>query len=484
MTVAPALELRSVDKSFGAVTALQGASLIARAGALHMLLGENGAGKTTLLRIAAGFLRPDSGEVIINGTSVRWRSRAEALRAGIGAVEQHFSLVPAMTVAENVLLATEGPFSRYSPRAAAERVARIAQSANLPVEPGALVGDLSVAAQQRTEIVKALATDASLLILDEPTAVLTPIESEDLFRWLRSFVETGRTAVVITHRIREALQHGDSLAVLRGGRTVLTGDRDELSRDQVVSAIMGAPTSTSVAPRRLRSTLPAGEILATLRKVTVADDGEVSRLQDVDLEIRRGEIIGVAGVEGSGQHELLRLLAGRLCPTSGSVSLPERVGFIPEDRLRDALVATMSLTENQAIRGLGARAGLIDWSAMASATRASIDAFSVRTRDERQIAATLSGGNQQKFVLARELGEQPSMIVAENPTRGLDVRSSVDVMAQLATASDAGSAVVLYSSDLEDLIGFVDRLLVCFSGTVKEVTPDFEAAGSAMLGAR
>jgi ABC-type uncharacterized transport system ATPase subunit len=481
--VAPALELRSVDKRFDSVAALNGASLTAAAGTLHVLLGENGAGKTTLLRIAAGFLRPDSGEVFLNGTAVRWRSRAEALHAGVGAVEQHFSLVPTMTVAENVLLATEGPLSRYSPRAAEDRVAHLARTAGLSVVPNAIVGDLPVAAQQRTEIVKALATNASLLILDEPTAVLAPTESDDLFTWLRSFVATGKTAVVITHRIREALRHGDSLTVLRGGQTVLTAVRDELSRDQVVAAIMGAPATS--APRvRPRATAHGGESVASLRQAAVAVDGEVSRLQGVDLDIRRGEIIGVAGVEGSGQQELLRVLAGRLPPTSGTISLPPRVGFIPEDRLRDALVAEMSLTENHAIRDLGGRTGVIDWPAAAAAAREALAAFSVHARDENQVAATLSGGNQQKFVLARELGAQPPMIVAENPTRGLDVRASADVMDQLAAASNAGAAVVVYSSDLEDLIGFVDRLLVCFGGSVREVDPTFEAAAGAMLGTR
>jgi simple sugar transport system ATP-binding protein len=481
---APALELRSVHKRFGDVVALQGASLVVPSGTLHMLLGENGAGKTTLLRIAAGFLRPDQGELFVGGTPIQWRTRAAALRAGVAAVEQHFSLVPEMTVAENVSLAASRPFSRFDPQRAAERVRRLASATGLPVEPEARVGSLTVAAQQRAEILKALASDAPLLILDEPTAVLSPGEGEELFKWLRSFVASGKTAVVITHRIREAMTHGDALTVLREGRTALTAATRELSQEQLLAAIMGTRHPATRPPVAPRSGPGNGEPVAVLRDVSVVDESGVSRLRGVNLELRRGEIVGVAGVEGSGQRELLRVLSGRCRPTSGSATLPARCGFIPEDRLRDAIIGEMSLTENRAIRGLGVRAGIIDWKAEAEATASGMAAFYVRAHDTAQPAATLSGGNQQKFVLFRELGDDPPLIVAESPVRGLDVYASAAVLSRLGAARAVGSTVVMYSSDLEDLIGFADRILVCFAGTVSEVANNFEAAGTAMLGLR
>jgi ABC-type uncharacterized transport system ATPase subunit len=483
VTAALALDLRSVTKRFGSVAALSGASLAATAGSLHVLLGENGAGKTTLLRVASGFLRADSGEVLVQGVQTHWRSRAQALRAGVAVVEQHFSLVPAMTVAENVALSADGPFAWYSPTDAASRVVRIAQSVGLQVDPHAVVATLSVAAQQRAEIVKALASDASLLILDEPTAVLTPAESDELFTWLRAFVASGRTAVVITHRIREALQHGDALTVLREGRTVLQAGRGEVSREVLISAIMGSGTSPTVRPTP-QAAASAGEVVASLRSVSVTGLTGVPTLREVTTEIRRGEIVGVAGVEGSGQRELLRVLAGRLVPSSGTVMAPAQVAFIPEDRHHDALIGEMSLSENLALQGIGSRRGRIDWTAVARETRAAVAAYSVRAESEHQAAGTLSGGNQQKFVLARELSNYPALIVAENPTRGLDVRAAADVMTQLMAARGEGSSVILYSSDVEDLVGFADRVLVCYAGSVASVSNDLTSIGNAMLGVR
>jgi ABC-type uncharacterized transport system ATPase subunit len=480
----PALELRAIEKRFGPTVALAEASLSVRTGALHMLLGENGAGKTTLLRIASGFLAPDLGTRLLNGQPVAWKSRAEGLRAGIAVVEQHFSLVPAMTVAENVALGSASLLSRHSVRGAADRVRRVAESVGLQTDPEAYVASLSIAAQQRAEIVKALATDASILILDEPTAVLSPAESDDLFAWLRRFVATGKTAIVITHRLREAMRHGDALTVLRGGRTVLAAERGAVGEADVVSAILGESTATARSVRNSRVGVSVeGPATAVLDNVTVRDAGGIVRLRNVSLSLRAGEIIGVAGVEGSGQRELLRILAKRLVPSEGRAQLPASPAFIPEDRLRDAMIAGMSVTENWVLRGLGERRGWIAWQDLETSAKNAIEQFSIRVAGTRSHSGSMSGGNQQKFVVARELDGSPGLVVAENPSRGLDIRATAEVFERLRSARDAGATVVVHSTDLEDLVAVADRMLVCFAGTVREVACDLDSIGTAMLGA-
>lgn len=478
------LELLGIHKQFGQTVALAGATLRVARGSLHMLLGENGAGKTTLLNVAAGLVRPDGGGMLLNGSPVRWRGPGAARRAGVRAVQQHFSLIPAMTVAENVMLTWHGPFSRYSPSGAADAIEHVAASAGLGVDPRAIVGNLPVAAQQRVEIVKALAPGASLLILDEPTAVLSPAESADLFGWLQRYVAEGRAAVVITHRIHEAMEHGDSITVLRAGRTALAAPRETLTAATVMGAILGDRFDESVGSMSDRAGVAVrrGPVVASLSDVMVADTRGTARLRDTNLSIHAGEVVGVAGVEGSGHHELLRVLAGRLPVSSGSVALAPTTGFVPEDRLRDALLGELSLVDNHALRGAGARRGIVDWAAMESTVTAAMRVFDVRASGSDQPAATLSGGNQQKFVLARELDGMPALVVAENPTRGLDVRASRTVMAELLAARNRGAAVVVYSNDIEDLVAIADRVLVCFAGTVREVPPVFNAIGAAMLG--
>jgi ABC-type uncharacterized transport system ATPase subunit len=480
----PALELRAIEKRFGSTVALSGASLSVRGGTLHMLLGENGAGKTTLLRVASGFLSPEAGGVTLVGRAAAWHSRADGLRAGIAVVEQHFSLVPAMTVAENVALGSAPLTSRYSPRQAAERVRRIAESVGLQTDPEARVSDLPVAAQQRAEIVKALATDASILILDEPTAVLSPAESDDLFAWLRKFVSSGKTAIVITHRLREAMRHGDALTVLRGGKTVLVAERGTVTEHDLVTAILGGGADAVVRPVQAPPVARLDErpAVAELDAVTVRDVSGVVRLRSVSLSVQAGEIIGVAGVEGSGQRELLRLLAGRLVPSEGIVRIPDAPAFIPEDRLRDAMIAGMSVIENWALRGLGERRGWMRWNSVASTATRAVERHAIRVGGVRAGAGSMSGGNQQRLVVARELDGAPPLIVAENPTRGLDIRAAAEVLERLRAARDGGAGIVLHSTDLEDLVGIADRMLVCFSGTVREVPCDLDAIGTAMLG--
>jgi ABC-type uncharacterized transport system ATPase subunit len=484
-----ALSLRDIHKRFGSTVALDGAHLDVRAGTLHALLGENGAGKTTLMRLAFGMLQPDRGTIHLDGVPRRWRSSADALHAGVGMVHQHFLLVPAMTVAENIELGRGGAFGGFlggfDPRVAADRVRSLAADTGLTIDPDAKAGDLPVGAQQRLEILKALSHDARVLILDEPTAVLSPHETRDLYQWLQRFVASGKTVVLITHKVREALELADHLTVLRRGRTVLEGTTHTLSERDVLAALLGdAPAvprdSGGVVPSAARDERRA-EVLA-LHEVTVTDEGGVERLRAATLAVRGGEILGVAGVEGAGQLELLRVLAGRCAASSGSVRTAERLGFVPEDRQRDAVIGEWSLIENFALKDAGHATGVMQWDAVGDLASQGVRAYDVRTPGVATPMGALSGGNQQKFVLARELSGDPQALIVENPTRGLDVRASEQVVAALRAARAAGVAVVVYSSDLDEILAIADRMAVCFAGRVREVAVDRDAVGRAMVG--
>jgi simple sugar transport system ATP-binding protein len=473
------LELEHIAKRFGRVGALTDASLRARPGSVHALLGENGAGKTTLVRIAFGELRPDSGRVSIDGIPVHLASPADALARGIGMVHQHFTAVPAMTVAENVALAS-GTRGRFRPAEARDLVVKLCEEVGFTLDPGAVAAELSVGMQQRLEIVKALARGARVLILDEPTAVLAPPEVEELLAMLRRFASRGNAAVIITHKLHEALSVADDITVLRHGRTTLSARAADTDTDRLTAAMLGESKVT--APERTAQA-PEGEIVIDARDLVLTDDRGVVRVRGASLVVHAGEILGVAGVEGAGQHELLRALARRLRPTSGSLRAPERIGFIPEDRHRDALVMDFSLAENVALAGAGTARGRIDWSAIERRTGELVEHYGIVASGVRAPASSLSGGNQQKLVLARELDGTPRALVAENPTRGLDIAATAALQRQLLEARDGGMAIVLYSSDLDEVLALADRLVVMFEGRPTEVTLDRDAAGRAMLGA-
>ena len=475
----PSLSLDAITKRFGATLALDNASLAVRGGSLHALLGENGAGKTTLMRLAFGMTQPDAGVISLNGTPCHWRSSAEAISAGIGMVHQHFLLVPAMTIAENVALGDRGLFTGFSPREAANRVRGIGTETGLVLNPDSRAGDLPVSAQQRLEIVKALARNVQLLILDEPTAVLTPREAQELYVWLRGFVTRGGTVVLITHKVREALTIADDVTVLRRGHRVLSASAATLNEAAIVEAMIGESIDASSMP------MPSvvGPVVLRITDVAVDDDQGVRRLTEATLDVAAGEIIGIAGVEGAGQHELLRVLAGRVKPTIGQIRIPDRVGFVPGDRHRDALIPEMTLVENLALKDANFRTGIMQWNAIRSQTAALVQGHDVRTADITAPVASLSGGNQQKFVLARELAGGPPALIAENPTRGLDVRATAQVLLQLRQARAQGVAVVVYSSDLDEILALADRMVVCFDGRVIPTPVDVDAVGRAMIGA-
>ena len=488
---APALlALEHIAKRFGRVDALTDASLRARPGTVHALLGENGAGKTTLMRIAFGELRPDTGTIRIEGRPVRLASPADALARGIGMVHQHFTAVPAMTVSENVALAS-GTHGRFRPAEARARVMELCKEVGFTLDPDAVASELSVGMQQRLEIVKALARGARVLILDEPTAVLAPAEAEELLEMLRRFAARGNAAVIITHKLREALSVADDITVLRHGRTVLSTRATDTDTGKLSRAMLGG--SEIAAPRRDRE---AGEVDANANSddstraavidahdLVLNDDRGVTRVRGVTLSVHSGEILGVAGVEGAGQHELLRALAGRMKPTAGSLRIPERLGFVPADRHRDALVLDFTLAENVALVGAGNARGRMRWPAIERRTGELLARYGIVASGVRAPASSLSGGNQQKLVLARELDGAPLALVAENPTRGLDIAATAALQRYLLEARDAGMAIVLYSSDLDEVLTLADRLVVMFEGRSRDVPLDRELAGRAMLGA-
>ncbi len=476
-----ALSLRDISKRYGATQALDRATLNVRRGTLHALLGENGAGKTTLMRLAFGMAQPDAGTIQVDGQLCVWRSSADALRAGVGMVHQHFLLVPAMTVAENISLGRGGMFSGFDPRAAAERVAALVAETGLAIDPTARAGELPVGAQQRLEILKALSHDARVLILDEPTAVLSPQETQDLYAWLRRFVESGRTVVLITHKVREALQIADDITVLRRGRTVLQVPAKDASEIEVLAALLGEATTLTAPHVRTPARLSAVPVL-TVDDVRVRDSRGTDRLKGVKVRVFGGEILGVAGVEGAGQLELLRVMAGRCAPYAGSATRPAQIGFVPEDRHRDAVIGAWTLVENFALKDAGTASGTLAWRGYAARAEAGVRTQDVRTNSVHNSMASLSGGNQQKFVLARELEGTPAALIVENPTRGLDVRAASQVLDALRAARDAGVAVVIHSSDLDELFSVSDRMVVCFAGTVRDVAVDRHAVGRAMVG--
>lgn len=483
LALTPALELSNVTKHYGRTTAVASANLVVRPGTVHALLGENGAGKTTLMRVAYGMVRADAGEIRVAGRKIFLATPADAIHAGIGMVHQHFTLVPAMTVAENIALGGHG---RLRAAEIVNRVEDLAERTGFTLNPHARIEDLAVGAQQRVEIAKALARNAKVLILDEPTAVLAPAETEDLLRWLRMYVEEGRSVILITHKLRDALSVADDLTVLRSGRTVFSGAAVASSVQQLTSAMLGSalvPEKTATADRHA----DAGAPVITAERVSIIDSSGRVCVREASLMVRAGERVGIAAVEGSGQRELLRALAGRLSISSGRLELPAVVGFVPEDRHADALLLDASLVENIALRGAGQRQGIMPWRTLRSVTSDLIEQHDVRARDASQPARTLSGGNQQKLVFARELEattDQPAphALVVENPTRGLDVHASRAVHDRLREASANGTAVLLYSSDLDEVLALATRVVVMFGGTLLDTPLDRRVIGEAMLG--
>jgi simple sugar transport system ATP-binding protein len=477
------LELLAISKRFGSVHALRGADFVLQAGQVHALLGENGAGKSTLMEIAYGMIPADGGEIRIGGEAVIVRSPRDSRAHGVGMVHQHFTSVPALTVAENIQLAGG---RAGAPGGGPSRVLDILWQG---LDPSAPVEGLSVSLKQRLEIVKALSTGARILLLDEPTAVLAPPEVEELLRTIRAFAAEGGAVVLITHKLDEVFACADQVTVLRHGRVTFGGALAGQTGATLAAAMIG-----TASPPVSRIPVPAGPAadapeIVRLSGVTIRPlEARGAGVRSGTLVLRAGEIVGVAALEGSGQRELLLAIAGLLRPTAGELMVRGRVALVPEDRTTEGLIPELTLTENVAL-ALGADAAWVhgpwlDWAAAGRRTAELLPAFDVLAPGPDTPAGMLSGGNQQKLILARALEGHPDALVVENPTRGLDIRGTAAIHQRLREAAVAGLAVLVYSSDLDEVMQLGVRIVVMARGELREMPAGAkrEEVGAAMLG--
>ena len=474
----PFVALDHVTKRFEAHVALDGVSLAFRTGELHAVVGENGAGKSTLMNILFGLHEPDEGAVLVEGREVRHRRPSDAIAHGIGMVHQHFKLVPSFTVAENLRLAV---LPRVRRRLKRDRdIAAAAAGFGLAIDPGAETGALPLAIQQRVEILKALLNEARLLILDEPTTILNPREAEALYAVLRRLARAGHAVVVVTHHLEEVLAHSDRVSVIRHGRLIGSAPTASLDKEQLVQQIVGR--AVALDGRLPGRDAPLGREELRLDAVAVQGTAFSAGLRGLGLTLRSGEVVGIAGVEGNGQRELFEVLSGLRRPDSGIVHVAgggAAVGLVPEDRHTEGLVLDLPVSLNLLLDRLDrapfARFGRLSHRAIADRARAMADTYDVRSAGLDLPARLLSGGNQQKIVIGRALSGDIRVLVVYQPTRGLDVAASEDVLRRIRAAANAGLAVLLISSNLPEIIRASDRVLVLYEGRIAGEVPGAEA---------
>ncbi|HEY2298805.1 MAG TPA: ABC transporter ATP-binding protein [Jatrophihabitans sp.] len=494
------LELRGITKRFGSLTANDSVDLVVEPGEIHALLGENGAGKSTLMNVLYGLYEPDEGEIVVDDKPVTFKGPGDAIRAGIGMVHQHFMLIPVFTVTENVMLGHEqNTFGFLARRRARREVAAISKRYGLEVPPDALLADLPVGVQQRVEILKALTHDAKLLVLDEPTAVLTPRETEDLMTVMRSLRDAGTSIVFISHKLNEVRGIADRITVIRRGKVVGTAEPTATS-NELAAMMVGRPVQLVIDKEPAKP----GEISLDVENLTVVDDTGIVLVDDVSFSVRAGEIYAIAGVQGNGQTELTEALVGLRRPASGRISIDGRnvgeldtdaildigVGYVPEDRLHDGLVGAFSVAQNLVLdtydKAPFASRGALNLAEIERHAKQRVDEFDVRPPVVAAAASTLSGGNQQKVVLARELSRPLKVLIVAQPTRGLDVGSMEFVHRRIVGERDNDTAVVLVSTELDEVLGLADRIAVMYRGKIAGEVPagtSAEQIGLLMAGA-
>ena len=489
--MAPILELKGITKRFPGVLANDHIDLTLEPGEIHALLGENGAGKTTLMNILYGLYQPDEGEIVVNGQEIEVHSPTDAISAGIGMVHQHFMLIPVFTVTENIMLGEESVrYGGWLDRAsAAARITDISQRFDLEVDPDSHVEDLPVGVQQRVEIIKLLYRQADILILDEPTAVLTPHEADELFGILRSLAGQGKSIIFITHKLREVLEVADRITVIRRGQVIGTTTPQEANRNQLAEMMVGREVTLEVE----KQTAEVGQQVLKVENLSVIDDRDQLAVDGVSFEVFSGEVFGVAGVQGNGQTELVQALTGLRESVAGRITLLDHdithaspreiteagVGHVPEDRQRDGLVLPYSVADNLVLntyyRPPFAKGMVLEREKIQEAAQERIDKFDIRTPSANVSAGTLSGGNQQKLIVAREFSRPVKLMVASQPTRGLDVGSIEFIHSQILERRNSGTAILLVSPELDEIMQLSDRIGIMYRGKIVAVVPGDQA---------
>ncbi|NPA92221.1 MAG: ABC transporter ATP-binding protein [Chloroflexi bacterium] len=497
------VEMRGITKRFPGVLANDHVDFDVHAGEVHALLGENGAGKSTLMKILYGLYQPDEGEIYINGQPVTIHSPSDAIRLGIGMIHQHFMLVETMTVAENVALGL--PSSRgflTDLDVVSQRILALADIYGLKIDPNAYIWQLSVGQQQRVEIIKALYRGASLLILDEPTAVLTPQEVDELFAIMRQMTQDGHALIFISHKLHEVIEISDRVTVLRDGRKIGTRPTSETTKSALANWMVGREVALTLD----REPVEVGDVRLALENVHCGSDRGTPGLRGVSLEVRGGEILGIAGVSGNGQRELAEVITGLREVTEGKVILEgeditallpgERtdrgLSYIPEERMKDGIIQDFTVAENLILREHHkppfSYRGFLNQRFISQHSAELIRAFRIKTPSQKTLAKNLSGGNIQKIVLARELARHPRVIIAAQPTRGLDIGATEYVREQLLEQRRQGVAVMLISEDLDEILALSDRIAVIYEGQIMDILPNenvsVERLGLLMAGVR
>lgn len=494
------LELRGITKRFGSLVANDSVNLTVEPGQIHCLLGENGAGKSTLMNVLYGLYQADEGQILLDGKAAKFAGPGDAMTAGIGMVHQHFMLIPVFTVAENVVLGHEPTKAAgwLDLAAARAKVKEVSDRFGFDVDPDALVGDLPVGVQQRVEIIKALIGDAQVLVFDEPTAVLTPQETDELMVIMKQLRDSGRGIVFITHKLREVREAADKITVMRLGKVVGEAKPTD-SAEEMASLMVGRQVDLDVS----KAPATPGPVALQVRNLSVWDHAGSKVLDDVSLDIHAGEILVIAGVQGNGQTELTEAILGTQPKTAGSIllagtelsgkSVKQRLdaglGFVPEDRTEDGLVADFTIAENLMLnrsdRPPFAKRGVLQLGFLKQFAQDKIKEFDVRSQGIETRAGQLSGGNQQKVVLARELSRNLSLLVASQPTRGLDVGSIEFVHEQIVAARDAGTPVLIVATELDEATQLADRIAVMYRGRIVGIVPpttDRAVLGKMMAG--
>jgi len=480
------LELRGITKSFGALVANDNIDLKVETGEIHAILGENGAGKSTLMNIVYGLVSPDKGEILVDGEVKSITEPSDALNAGIGMVHQHFMLVPVFTVAENIVLGHEksGRIGQLHLEEAKAEIRRVSDEFKFDVDPDAIIENLPVGVQQRVEIIRALIYDARVLILDEPTAVLTPQETDDLLNIMRQLKAKGTSIIFITHKLREVKAVADRITIIRRGKVVGTAQPSS-SQDELASLMVGRPVDLN--PDKAAHSI--GDVILSVKDVTIKDLTGRALVKDVSFDVRGGEVLAIAGVQGNGQSELARSMVNLEDHIEGSIklendeivgesvrqSLHHGIAFIPESRELDGLIASMSIAENLVLdlHDLAPYAHGVQMSPAVVASEAekkSVE-FDIRLQSVQDPVSSLSGGNKQKVVLARELSRPVRLVVASQPTRGLDVGSIEFVHERILAERDAGRAVLLFSTELDEVLALADRIAVMYRGEILKIVP-------------